>query len=87
MHNAIKQFGMLILMAGGVSGVIFGAINQSIIEILIIVVPSLIAGLFFMGFGELLEHVHKLKVHFVGEEKETIMINEDSKVKDPNVKD
>ncbi len=69
MHNTLKHFGTLALIVGIAAGVLVGAFNQSIVETLIIGVPALVIGLFFMGFGALLESVHKIQVHLTGEEE------------------
>ncbi|MEK5165970.1 hypothetical protein NYE69_26990 [Paenibacillus sp. FSL R5-0527] len=69
MHNTLKHFGTLALIVGIAAGVLVGAFNQSIVETLIIGVPALVIGLFFMGFGALLESVHKIQVHLTGEDE------------------
>lgn len=69
MHNTLKNFGSLIIIVGVAAGVILGAFNQPIVEMLIIIVTALVIGFFFMGFGALLESLHKIQVHLTGEEE------------------
>lgn len=66
-YNLTKQFGIVLALFGFVGGVVNGGINHSLFEAIAIIVPSLIIGVFFIGFGALIESVHKIQAHLTGE--------------------
>lgn len=88
MHKGLKQFGTAILAIGIFGGIVVGAGIHSIEIIIVSIITSLIIGIFFIGFGELLEHVYKIRVHLVGEEVvEPELPKDPITIKYPNEKD
>ncbi|GGF87003.1 hypothetical protein [Paenibacillus aceti] len=70
-YNILKRFGSVMVVLGILFGIFILVSGQPIETVIIVVVSALSGGLFFIGFGSLIESVHKIQVHLTGEQEES----------------
>lgn len=87
-YNLLKRFGSILGLLGVLFGVMSVASDQPLLTAIIIAITFIAGGLFFIGFGALLESVNKIQIHLTGESipKETAGTAKPIK-KIPGVKD
>lgn len=86
MHNIIKNIGFAIIIIGVLSGLISWGSTEDLMNAVFIIVPAFISGVFFIGFGELLESVNKIKMHLLGEKEQDPFIKV-TQSSETNIKD
>ncbi|MCC3381062.1 hypothetical protein ACFQ5D_23225 [Paenibacillus farraposensis] len=84
LYEFFRYFGGAAALFGSLGG--FFLWRQEDVLGVIVIVLSIVAGLFFIGFGALLESVHKIQMHITGE-KTSEPVAQQPKISMPGVKD
>lgn len=88
-YDVLKYFGIIVILLGAIGAVITGVSSYSLITVASTLIGACAIGLFFIGFGALLQSVHKIQLSLTGESipvKEEIK-KQTSKLPVPGVKD
>lgn len=67
LHDIFKYFGSIIIALGVISGIAVGANDYPILTSVIIVLGSIALGLFFIGFGAMLQSLYRIELKIAGE--------------------
>ncbi|AET60270.1 hypothetical protein HPL003_17630 [Paenibacillus terrae HPL-003] len=86
LYDFFKYFGGAAALFGSLGGFVLWQNEDEIVLGVAIIIFSIVAGLFFIGFGALLESVHKIQLHVTGEKTPEPVVQQ-PKISIPGVKD